>query len=90
MYGTADHAEIFEGVKSMVDKVADELKSKALSYPIALLVSVEIKKDMIEEFLTAIKEDAKGSRLEEGCFRFDVLRDTENANKFKFYEVYTS
>ena len=29
-----------------------------------------------------------GSRTEEGCFRFDLLQDQSNPNKFVFYEVY--
>ena len=49
-------------------------------YPITLLVSVEIKEDRIDDFLEAIKEDARGSRTEEGCYRFDVLRSQENPN----------
>ena len=28
-----------------------------------------------------------GSRTEEGCLRFDLLRDQEQDNKFYFYEV---
>ncbi len=32
--------------------------------------------------------DVKGSRKEEGCLRFDLLRDQQQSNKFIFYEVY--
>lgn len=37
-----------------------------------------------------IEEDAVGSREREngGCLRFDVLRDQEKSNVFRFYEVY--
>jgi hypothetical protein len=31
---------------------------------------------------------AQGSRAEEGCLRFDVLRDQTDPCKFFFYEVY--
>jgi autoinducer 2-degrading protein len=53
-------------------------------------VSVEIKPDRIDDFLKAIFIDAEGSRLEDGCYRFDVCQDIENPNLFKFFEVYTS
>ena len=58
--------------------------------PIAIIVSVEIKEDRIEDFLVAIEADAIGSRTNEngGCLRFDVLRQKDNSNAFVFYEVY--
>ena len=37
-----------------------------------------------------MKVDCTESRKEEGCTRFDLLQDRENANKFHFYEVYVS
>ena len=52
------------------------------------MVHVEIKKDRLDEFLKAITIDAEGSRLEEGCYRFDILRDPENPCKFTFFEAY--
>lgn len=62
------------------------------TYPIALIVSVEIKKERLEEFLKVIELDATGSREREngGCRRFDVLRDSTNECKFVFYEVYVN
>ena len=39
-------------------------------------------------FLEALKVDAAGSREEEGCLRFDLLKDSENANTWHFYEIY--
>ena len=58
--------------------------------PKAVVVSVEIKEDRIDDFLKVIEEDAIGSREREdgGCLRFDVLRDQTNPAKFIFYEVY--
>ena len=35
-----------------------------------------------------MKIDVEGSRKEEGCLRFDLLRDQSEPNKFVFYEVY--
>ena len=40
--------------------------------------------------MEAITIDAIGSRNEEGCYRFDVLQNKANPNKFTFYEVYKS
>eukprot|EP00931_Biecheleriopsis_adriatica_P091842 TRINITY_DN65714_c0_g1_i1.p1 TRINITY_DN65714_c0_g1~~TRINITY_DN65714_c0_g1_i1.p1 ORF type:complete len:247 (-),score=62.20 TRINITY_DN65714_c0_g1_i1:65-733(-) len=58
----------------------------------AVLVSLEIKEDRIDDFLKAMEVDVKGSRdkaLDPGCLRFDLLRDREDKNKFFFYEAYT-
>ena len=35
-------------------------------------------------------ENAKNSREEAECFRFDVLRDAKDPTKFTFYECYTN
>ena len=59
-----------------------------MTSPIVLIVTVEIFEDRIDEFLRVIEADAIGSRLEEGCLRFDVIRDMENPLKFFFYEAY--
>ena len=58
--------------------------------PKAVVVSVQIKPDRIDDFLKVIEEDAIGSREREngGCLRFDVLRDQSDPTKFIFYEVY--
>ena len=50
-------------------------------------MSVEIKPDRIDDFLKAIFIDAEGSRLEDGCYRFDVCQDIENPNLFKFFDI---
>jgi|EP01033_Poteriospumella_lacustris_P001913 quinol monooxygenase YgiN len=59
-----------------------------MSAPIAVVVNVEVKEDRVEEFLQVMEFDAVESRKEEGCLRFDVLRDLVDSNKFVFYEVY--
>ena len=54
-----------------------------------LMVEVQIKPEMRERFLQAIVEDAEHSEHDEpGCLRFDVLQDTEDENKYFYYEVY--
>lgn len=63
-----------------------------MSVKCAVLVSVEIKPDRIDDFLKAMEDDVKGSRdkdLDPGCLRFDLLRDRDDSNKFVFYEAYT-
>ena len=66
--------------------------SQGSNHPVALVVSVEIKEDRLEDFLKVIEEDAIGSRTREngGCLRFDVLQDKTNKCKFQFYEVYVN
>jgi quinol monooxygenase YgiN len=53
---------------------------------VAILVDVEIEPARVEEFLKVIETDAVGSRAENGCRRFDVLRASDT--RFMFYEVY--
>ena len=71
----------------MVDEVAKHLDS-GKGVPVTLLVYVEVKNDRVDDFLRAMAINAGGSRLEEGCYRFDVLRDPGNPCKFTFYEAY--
>jgi autoinducer 2-degrading protein len=54
-----------------------------------LIVEFQVKPELRDRYLTAIKEDAEHSERDEaGCLRFDVLQDTEDENKFFYYEVY--
>lgn len=57
----------------------------------AVMVTVDIKPDRVEDFLAAMEVDVTKSRdqaLDPGCMRFDLLRSTEDPNKFVFYEAY--
>lgn len=55
-----------------------------------LLVSVNVRADKREQFLTAITLNAAGSvREEPGCLQFDVFEDESEPNHFFFYERYT-
>jgi len=57
----------------------------------AVLVTVEIKEDRIDDFLKAMEDDvvkSRNSELDPGCLRFDLLRDRDDPNKFVFFEVY--
>ncbi|MFI2207789.1 putative quinol monooxygenase [Streptomyces sp. NPDC020192] len=53
------------------------------------VVSVRIKPDVREDFLSAITTNAEASvRDEPGCIRFDLCDDREDENLFFLYEVY--
>ena len=55
----------------------------------AIFVTINIKPDQADAFREASFGDANGSiRDEPGCFRFDILQDGENPNRFYLYEVY--
>jgi autoinducer 2-degrading protein len=56
--------------------------------PHCIVVSLEIKPEHVKEFKKAAFIDAVGSRTEAQCYRFDVLQDKENPNKFIYYEAY--
>lgn len=55
----------------------------------AIFVTIRIKPGFREQFKEASLGDSQGSvRDEPGCFRFDILEDKTDPNKFYLYEVY--
>mmetsp|Transcript_7017 Transcript_7017/g.11787 ORF Transcript_7017/g.11787 Transcript_7017/m.11787 type:complete len:120 (+) Transcript_7017:725-1084(+) len=91
MKGTASPAQIYDNVKQMVDEVCSRVRNEGKqTFPFCLVVTVEIKEDCLDKFMEVMKYDAKQSRLETGCYRFDLLRDADKPNRFVFYEVYKS
>ena len=54
---------------------------------VCVFVTVKIKADRIDDFLAAMKIDVEGSRKEEGCVKFDLLKG-EGEGVYHFYEVY--
>lgn len=53
------------------------------------VVTMQLKPEHREEFLSAILDDAKSSlQNEPGCVRFDVAQDEQNQNRFFLHEVY--
>lgn len=42
-----------------------------------VFVTLEIKNDCVEDFLKIMEADKVGSRAEEGCLRFDVMKSDE-------------
>jgi len=53
-------------------------------------VTVRVNPGREEPFLAATLENARGTRLESGNLRFDVLRGEEDGTQFFLYEVYRS
>ena len=56
---------------------------------ISIFVTIKIKAGFLEQFRDASFGDSEGSvRDEPGCFRFDILQNSENPQVFHLYEVY--
>lgn len=56
---------------------------------IALVVSLLVREHKLDDFLTAIKENAARSFTDEpGCRYFDVTQDQTDPLHFVFYELY--
>ena len=56
---------------------------------IALVVSLHVVPEHLDDFLAAIGENAERSFTDEpGCLRFDVVQDTADPHHFHFYELY--
>jgi ribose 5-phosphate isomerase B len=54
-----------------------------------LVVTFEVKPEHRQAFYEAALEDARNTKAHEpGCLRFDVVEDTQNPNRFVFFEVY--
>ena len=57
---------------------------------ISIFVTIQIKPGFEDRFREASFGDAQGSvRDEPGCFRFDILQNDSDPNRFHLYEVYT-
>jgi autoinducer 2-degrading protein len=55
----------------------------------AIWVTVKVKPDQRERFLTAISDDAICSERDEpGCLRFNVMQDQTDENTYYFLEIY--
>lgn len=56
---------------------------------LVLQVTLQIKPEHREAFLTAMLQNASSAvRDEPGCLRFDVVQDLEDPNRMYLYEVY--
>ncbi len=53
------------------------------------VVTMLLKPEYREAFLSAILDDAKSSlQNEPGCVRFDIAQDEQNPNRFFLHEIY--
>lgn len=58
---------------------------------LSLSVSLRVRSDRLDEFLSAISDSQSHSLQDEAaCLRFDVARDLEDPCLFHLYEVYES
>jgi len=55
---------------------------------VTFIVDVKVNPGSAAEFIAATKKNMRGSRLEPGCVRFDIMQDPEDENSFKLYEAY--
>jgi (4S)-4-hydroxy-5-phosphonooxypentane-2,3-dione isomerase len=57
---------------------------------IAMLISLKVKPDQRDRFLSVAEDDSTCSVRDEngGCLRFDVYQDQQDENHFFFHEVY--
>ena len=54
-----------------------------------VLVQVQVRLELLNEFKTAILYNAAQSvERDPGCYRFDVIQQEDDATRWVFYEVY--
>jgi (4S)-4-hydroxy-5-phosphonooxypentane-2,3-dione isomerase len=54
-----------------------------------VLVQLQVKADLLDEFKTAILKNAELSvQRDRGCVRFDVLQQQDDSTRWFLYEVY--
>ncbi|MCX7935605.1 MAG: antibiotic biosynthesis monooxygenase [Planctomycetota bacterium] len=53
-------------------------------------VQVRVKSECRQAFIAATLENARNTRREAGCLRFDVLQQSDDPDRFALYEVYRS
>jgi autoinducer 2-degrading protein len=57
---------------------------------IVTCVYVNVKPEFLREFIEAIKENHRGSVMEPGNLRFDVLQQADDPCRFMIYEAFES
>lgn len=57
---------------------------------IVTCVHVTVKKDHIDDFIKASRENHLGSTAEPGNLRFDILQSRDEPSRFLLYEAYES
>jgi quinol monooxygenase YgiN len=57
---------------------------------IALIVSLDVMPERLDDFIDAIRTNAERTFTDEsGCLQFDVNQDLAEPHHFVFYELYT-
>jgi (4S)-4-hydroxy-5-phosphonooxypentane-2,3-dione isomerase len=56
----------------------------------AVFVTLEVIPERVDEFLAGLEANARATREEPGCLRFDILRGADDPHRFHFYELYAS
>ncbi|HEY3666586.1 MAG TPA: antibiotic biosynthesis monooxygenase [Polyangiaceae bacterium] len=55
-----------------------------------VVVNVSVKPEAVAAFIAATRDNALGTRTEQGNLRFDVSQRNDDPNRFVLYEVYTT
>ncbi|MEV1004716.1 putative quinol monooxygenase [Nonomuraea sp. NPDC050202] len=53
-----------------------------------VIVHLQVRPGRLDAFRQGIEINARASRQEPGCLRFDVLRSEEDPHRFILYEIY--
>ena len=68
-------------------KASDKAPKESKGY-LTVHVYIHVKKEHIKDFIAASIENASQSIKEEGIFRFDLIQDNEDEQRFMLVEVY--
>jgi len=55
-----------------------------------LFVQIRVKPECLDAFRAVTLENARSSRLEAACIRFDIVQEMDDATRFALVEVYRS
>lgn len=56
---------------------------------LAVVVTIEALPGKADDLVAALEANARGSREEPGCLKWEWSRHIEDSNRFAIYEVYT-
>ncbi len=57
---------------------------------LTIVARIEAKADKVEQVKKALLALIEPTRSEDGCLRYDLHQDNENAEVFLFYEIWSS
>ncbi|GAA3757679.1 hypothetical protein GCM10022240_08050 [Microbacterium kribbense] len=55
-----------------------------------VIVRIRARADRLDEFVAGLERNARATRTEPGCLRFDIVRERDAASSFILYEQYAS